>query len=140
MKKQALTLLNVLLMLTALSVSVQSQQRAAIKIPFNFMVGQKTLEAGDYTVEKTRTDSDTVWLIQSRDGRTSALFITMLVRANETQDKTKLIFHKYGYQYFLTQVWTPGNTGRRLLMTRLERELAKNPTKQRTIALTARRP
>jgi hypothetical protein len=80
-------------------------------------------------------------LIQSKDGRTSALFITMLVRANETQDKTKLIFHKYGDQYFLTQIWTPGNiTGRQLLMTRLERELAKNLAEHRTTALTARRP
>jgi hypothetical protein len=53
MKRQALTLLNVLLMLTALSVSAQSQERAVINIPFNFIVGQKTLLAGDYTVGNT---------------------------------------------------------------------------------------
>ena len=57
----------------------------------------------------------------------SALFTTMPVRANQTQEETKLVFHKYGDQYFLSQIWTPGgSTGRELLMPRLERELAKN--------------
>ena len=51
----------------------------------------------------------------------------MPVRANQTQEETKLVFHRYGDQYFLSQIWTVGaNSGRELLMPRLERELAKN--------------
>ena len=141
MKKQALTMLNVLLMLTALSISVQSQQRVVINIPFNFIVGQKTLPAGEYGFKRIKKDSETVWLVQSRDCRTSILFMTIPVRAAAMQEETKLIFHRYGGQYFLSQIWTPGdNTGRELLKPRLERELAKNPAEQRTIALIARRP
>ena len=141
MKKQALTMLNVLLMLTALSISVQSQQRVVINIPFNFIVGQKTLPAGEYGFKRIKIDSETVWLVQSRDRRASILFMTIPVRAAAIQEETKLIFHRYGGQYFLSQIWTPGdNTGRELLKPRLERELAKNPAEQRTIALIAHRP
>ena len=140
MRKQALknfTMLSLVLMLTAVSVCAQSDRSKVTNIPFNFIVGQKTLPAGEYTVEPNKRDSHNVWLVQRRDGRKSALFTTMPVRASETQEKTKLIFHKYGDQYFLSQIWTPGgNSGRELLIPRLERELAKNAIERQTIVLT----
>src|SRR6266404_7699939 len=110
MKKQALktfTMWSLLLMLTAVSVVAQSE-RSKITIPFSFIVGEKTLPAGEYTLEPNRRDSDRFWLFQSRDGRTSCLSTTMPVRANQTQEETKLVFHRYGDQYFLSQIWTPG--------------------------------
>jgi hypothetical protein len=139
MKKQALknfTMFSLLLMLTAVSVAAQSERSKITNIPFSFNVGEKTLPAGEYTVEPNRRDYDKVWLVQSRDGHSSALFTTMPVRASETQEKTKFVFHKYGDQYFLSQIWTPGgNSGRELLMPRLERELAKNAIERQTIVL-----
>lgn len=139
MKKQALknfTMLSLVLMVTAVSVCAQSDRSKVTNIPFSFIVGQKTLPAGEYTVEPNRKDSHNVWLVQRRDGSTCALFTTMPVRASETQEKTKLIFHKYGDQYFLSQIWTAGgNSGRELLMPRLERELAKNAIERQTIVL-----
>lgn len=139
MKMQALknlTMVSLVLMLTAVSVCAQSERSMVTNIPFSFVVGQKTLPAGEYTFAPNREDSHDVWLVQGRDGRTKALFITMPVRASETQEKSKLIFHKYGDQYFLSQIWTPGsNSGRELRMPRLERELAKNAIERQTIVL-----
>ena len=139
MKKQALknfTMLNLLLMLTAVSIAAQSERSKVTSIPFNFIVGQKTLPAGEYTVEPNRRDTDNVWLVQSRDGHVSALFTTMSLRASETQEKTKFVFHKYGDRYFLSQIWTPGgNSGRELHMPSLEREVAKNSVERQTIVL-----
>jgi hypothetical protein len=134
---RTITMLSVLLMLTAVSVCAQSRNKRAINIPFDFIVGQKTLPAGEYIVEPNHRDFDRVWLIQSRDGRTSALFTTKQVQTKETPEQAKLIFHKYAGQYFLSQVWTPGgNTGHELLMARTERELAKKAVKRETVALT----
>src|SRR6266480_5913395 len=142
MKKQALknfTVFSLLLMVTAVSAAAQSERSKITNIPFSFNVGEKTLPAGEYTVEPNRRDYDKVWLVQSRDGRTSALFTTMPVRANETQEKTKFVFHKYGDQYFLTQIWTPGtNSGRELPMPRVERELAKNNAVERQTIVLAK--
>ena len=139
MKKQALrtfTILSIVLVLTAITVSAHSERSKVTNIPFNFIVGQKTMPAGEYTIEPNRRDYDTIWLVQSLDGHTSALFATIPVRARETQEKTKLVFHKYGDQYFLSQIWTVGNnSGRELRMPRLERELAKNTIERQTIVL-----
>lgn len=139
MKKQALknvTMLSLLLILTSVSTAAQSERSGSTKIPFSFIVGGKTLPAGEYTVEPNRRDSNNVWLVKSRDGHVSALFSTMPVRASETQEKTKFVFHKYGDQYFLSQIWKAGdNSGRELLMPRLERELAKNTIERRTIVV-----
>ena len=142
MKTQTLknfTILSLVLMLTAVSVCAQSERSKVTKIPFSFIVGQKTLPAGEYTLEPNRKDSHNVWLVQRRDGRTSVLFTTMSVRSSESQDKAKLIFHKYGDQYFLSQIWTSGShSGRELLMSRMERELAKNAIEHQTIVLAGR--
>lgn len=139
MTKQALrtfTMLSLALMLTAVSVCAQSERSGILNIPFNFIVGGKTLPAGEYTVEPNKRDSHNVWLAQSREGKASALFTTMPVRANQTQEETKLVFHRYGDQYFFSQIWTPGsNTGRELLMPRLERELAKNGIEREKVVL-----
>jgi len=139
MKKQAfgtLTMLTLLLAVSTISVSAQSERSKTTNIPFDFIVGGKTLPAGDYTVEPNRRDSDQVWLVQSRDGHANVLFATLPVRASETQEKTRLVFHKYGDQYFLSQIWTAGgNSGRELRMRRLERELSKNIIERQTIVL-----
>ena len=136
MKKQTLrkfTVLSFLLMLAAVTVSAQSERIRVINIPFSFIVGEKTLPAGEYTVEPNRKDSDNVWLVQSKEGHASALFSTNTVRASETQEEARLVFHRYGGQYFLSQIWTPGgNTGRQLLMPRLESQLAKNSIERQT--------
>ena len=141
MKKQTLrrfTVLSFLLMLTAVAVSAQSERIRVINIPFSFIVGQKTLPAGEYTLEPNRKDSDNVWLVQSKEGHASALFTTNTVRASETQAEARLVFHRYGGQYFLSQIWTPGgNTGRELLMPRLESQLAKSSIERQTTILAS---
>lgn len=138
MKKQAfgtLTMLTLVLAVSTISVSAQSERSKITNIPFDFIVGEKMLPAGEYTVAPNRSDSLNVWLVQSRDGHVNALFTTGSVRATETQEKTRFVFHQYGDQYFLSQIWTiGGNSGRELLMPRLEREVAKNSTRQ-TIVL-----
>lgn len=137
MKMQArknLTMVSLVLMMTAVSVCAQSDRSQVTNIPFSFVVGQETFPAGEYIFAPNRKHSHDVWLVQGRDGRTKALFITMPVRASETQEKSKLIFHKYGEQYFLSQIWTSGSdSGRELRMPRLERELAKKAIERQTI-------
>jgi hypothetical protein len=140
MKKQALRtfiMLTFVVLLTAVTVSAQSERISVINIPFSFNVGQKTLPAGEYTLEPNRKDFDKVWLIQSRDGHATALFTTIPVQASETQEEARLVFHKYGDQYFLSQIWEAGgNSGRELLLPSSERQLAKNGSERQMVVLT----
>ena len=146
MKKQTLrrfTVLSFLLMLTAVTVSAQSERIRVTNIPFSFIAGQKTLPAGEYTLEPIRKGSDYVWLVQSKAGRASALFATNPVRASETPEETRLVFHKYGDQYFLSQVWEAGESaGRALIKSDRERALERQTEKiamtRETITLNVR--
>jgi len=133
-------MLSLLLILTVGTLSAQSEQIGVINIPFNFIIGQKILPAGEYTIRPSRIDSKTVWLVQGNDTQAGAFFLTIPVLARETQEKTRLVFHKYGDQYFLSQIWMLGdNSGRELSMPRLERELAKNTPERSKVSLTASR-
>jgi hypothetical protein len=130
MKRQTLrilTILGVLLATTVATANAQSERTEVTYIPFNFVVGKKTLPAGEYIVTPNRTRSNDVWLVQSRDGHTSALFTTTSLRSSKTQKRTKLVFNKYGDQYFLSQIWVDGsNSGRELVKRQMERELEKS--------------
>jgi hypothetical protein len=120
---ELLTSLAVLLVMTAATVHAQTE---VIDIPFNFIIGNRILPAGEYVARCNRTNSDTIWLLQSKDGDLSAVFSTTAVQARKTQNRTKLIFNKYGSQHFLSQIWITGNnSGRELVMRRQERELRK---------------
>jgi len=133
-------MLSLLLILTVGTVSAQSEQIGVINIPFNFIIGQKILPAGEYTIRPNRMDSKTVWQVQGYDTQAAAFFLTIPVLAGETQEKTRLVFHKYGDQYFLSQIWTAGdNSGRELSMPRKEVELAKNTAERSKVSLTASR-
>ena len=155
MKQQALrtiATLGFLLMLTALPAYSQAEQLRA-NIPFPFIVGEKTLPAGTYRVEGVRRDSKLLWVIQQRESRGTAVFITTPIRS-VTQEEAKLVFHRYGEEYFLAQIWSVGgNTGREVAETQREhtvrRELAKNAKKDKvaqgaskaeTVVLTAGQP
>jgi hypothetical protein len=141
MKKQTfgiLTMFSLLLVLTAASVQAQSQ-RNSINIPFSFNVGQKTLPAGEYTVEPIRKDSQNVWLLENKGGQANVLFTTIAVWSIETQEETKLVFNRYDDQYFLSQICTAGdNSSRELPIRRWERQLAKNNIEREKVVVTGR--
>lgn len=136
MRKQTFRVFTILgaLLLTAMSVHAQSQRSQVTNIPFNFVVGHKTLPAGDYVVKPNRRGSDNAWLVQSTDGHESVLFTTRSIQTSKSQKKTKLIFNKYGDQYFLSQIWLDGNnSGRELVRRKLERELEKSIARRTTV-------
>ena len=92
----------------------RAQEPILANIPFAFTVGNTTLPAGEYRVEKLQ-DSSPALLIQRTDRGASMIVITSAVEVNAPQAQTKLIFHRYGKQCFLSQVWTAGHArGREL--------------------------
>lgn len=139
MKKQAfgiVAVFSLLLVLSSASVQAQSN-RNSINIPFNFNVGQKTLPAGEYTVEPTRKDSQNVWLLENKNRHESVVFTTIPAWASVTQEQTKLVFNRYDDQYFLSQIFTAGdNSSRELRMRRWERQLARNGVQPEKVLIT----
>ena len=136
MKKQTVrsfAMLGLLLLFTNVSVSAQTE-RTVTNIPFDFIVGNRALAAGQYTIEPRERSYGSLWLIRSTNNSAAVFVITIRV-SSEAEEKGKLVFHKYGDQLFLSQIWIPGRaTGGELLISRLERNVAKNSVRSLVIA------
>jgi hypothetical protein len=134
---QTLTKISVLVM-TVMILAVGSAQGQSLtsklnaNIPFDFIVADKKLPAGEYSIVRAKVGSgDSVILISSTDQRANIFSLTNPVSVSKPKDKGSLVFHRYGDQYFLFQVWPAGaNTGRVLPKSRREMEqLAHGPKK-----------
>ena len=124
--KKAFALSGLLVLLTFASALGQSDRQTIIHIPFNFSVGEKAFPAGKYVIERNRKDSDTVWVIKRKNNVGKAMLLTRPVRANETQQETRLVFRQYGDLYFLAEFWTAGDqTGREIQVSDREKALDK---------------
>lgn len=128
---------------SALAASAQNQRSLVVNIPFDFSVKGKTLPAGEYIVRRGNPADSSSLIVQRRDGEASAVVLTMSIDAVESQKQSRLVFNRYGEQYFLSQVWTAGESqGTKLFRTRRERsleiELAKAGARPETVAIAAR--
>jgi len=136
----------VLLGCITVSAKAQTNGRIALiaNIPFQFSIGNKSLPAGEYTVRSISDDSRNVVLrIQSRDGKTSAMLRTSTVEG-KALDRAKLLFHRYGNQYFFAQAWVDRDSrGLEAQKSRAERaaerEFAEITIATKSVTVTARR-
>lgn len=124
--KKAIALSGLLVLLTFSAALGQSDRQTIIYIPFNFTAGEKAFPAGNYVFERIWKNSDSVWVVRRKDNAGKAMLLTRPVRANETQQETRLVFHQYGDLYFLSEIWTAGDTmGREIQTSDRERGLDK---------------
>jgi hypothetical protein len=110
-------------------------------VPFAFTVGDKSLPAGDYTVRILNPTSDRKTLqIRSENGRVSAIVQTVGVDGALARD-TKLVFRRYGEQYFFAQAQMAGDTtSLAATKTRAERATQKalrRPDSSTVVAIVA---
>ena len=116
------------IMVAGVSANAQSlEYRLTANIPFDFTVANKKLPAGKYWIRRGQSSNgDLLMQISSTDGQSNVYRLTIPVtRLNPNREGT-LVFHRYGDDYFLFQVWPAGgNTGRALPQSRTERELAR---------------
>ena len=120
----------VLISIAALAASAKAQTLGnglRANIPFDFTVAGKKFAAGYYSITRaTQTNGDLVLEVNSLDEHSRVLPITSRMETLTARDKSILIFHRYGDEYFLAEIWPVGSeTGRELPKTRAERELAR---------------
>jgi hypothetical protein len=110
-------------LLAAASVYAQGSQKMIVDIPFGFHVGNSVLPSGKYTV-----DADAgvgLVKVRSADAKSSVMILSIGVQTSTTPSTGKLVFNKYGDDYFLSQIWKSGDTlGRELHKSRREVEVA----------------
>ena len=142
MKKQISRALLGLAAALALAVAAHAQvmHTVLIRVPFDFVAGERRMPAGRYTVRRIRADAETALLIRSEDGRSAAVVLTNAGEANPRA--SALVFRQRGERYFLAEVSVPGTASVRELPKsgaerRLERELAEQnrPDESKTVTV-----
>jgi hypothetical protein len=124
MKRATLSLVSLLsLFLMGSAVAQTIEVRA--NVPFSFSVGSKVLPAGEYNIGSIGTSTHTL-LVKANHGNASMMVNTNSAQSFEGAQKTKLVFNRYGSQYFLAAIWTQGSSsGRQLPKSSREKELAR---------------
>ena len=124
MKKQLWKTVGFLAALLATSTALgQSTQADTIAdIPFAFTVANHTLPAGRYTVTRV---GETGLRISSPHNQ-GTVVLTHALEGKTPESKGKMVFHRYGDAYFLSEVWVAANgTGRKVFQSRAEEELSR---------------
>ena len=75
----------------------------------------------------------------SGEGQKSSIFLAtpcLSLKAMQAPEKGKLVFSRYGDQYFLSEIWMTGaSVGHKLPRSRREVEIAQNQTAQQVVIL-----
>ena len=107
MKKiiQIFSVLSLLVVFSCVAAKAQTVEHYAAKIPFNFNIGQKSFEPGDYFIKVARYTTGTVTL--SLEDNENRNLQTVLVRRNgdTAKNKPQIIFTRSENRLFLSKMF-----------------------------------
>jgi hypothetical protein len=136
--KSARTLITICLLFTAVSLFAQTENRPLMKVnvPFAFTVDNQTLPAGQYYVVSVTPER--AIRLSSADGKHSATVNDLPNYASMPSANSRLVFHRYGNEYFLAQVWTKGdNVARNPFISKRAIEIAQSGVRSDTMVILA---
>jgi len=128
MKKNLAAAATVFVLVLTMSASTFAQYsgRMNVAVPFSFTVENEHFQPGDYVIEKVANGR---LRIHTSDGRVSANVLAIPSEGRQTAEDAQFTFHRYGHEYFLAKITTPGqNTGWQIMEGKAEQELAKGKT------------
>jgi hypothetical protein len=100
-----------------------------VDVPFDFHVGDKALPAGSYLVKEGFV-RDSVAVVPERGNMANGAMVLPFASSERAiPERPTLVFNKYGDQYFLASIWTPGKaTGQKLQTSRTEKNARQEAT------------
>ena len=128
MKKNKAGLMVAMMVVLGAVVPALAQYYGPMKVtvPFNFVVENDHMQAGEYTIQRVANGR---LRIHSNDGRAATSFLAIPRQGKVAPEKAHFIFHRYGSEYFLATIWTPGlEVGWDVLQGKLEAEVARKGT------------
>ena len=104
-------------------VAAEAQTRiVTATVPFSFYMGSAAMPGGAYQVDSLATGK--VIALRTRG---SAKIVTAYQVTGKADEAPRLVFHRYGDTYFLSEIWNGnGDNGFQLARSHQEQELASN--------------
>src|SRR5262245_16457006 len=107
-------------------------------VPFSFTVNRATMPSGRYSLRSVNHQGPAL-AISNLDSKTTNTVLSIACASAKEASKTKLVFHRYGDHYFLSQIWVAGNgRGREIPPSAREKEIAKASSMEEVILVAAR--
>jgi len=95
--------------------------RAVVSIPVEFEAHGRVLPAGPYSLKPLDVPG---MIVLMNDDNGQSMFLHALIPADGVGHESKLLFHRYGNTYFLSEIWLPWERdGHRLVPGKKELEL-----------------
>ena len=128
---------SLIAVVAAAAAFAQNPDRLRANVPFDFSVNGVKVKAGEVSVARSTSSKDV--LIVRTYGNAGIMVLTNDLRQQTPGRDARLVFHRYGDVYFLSEIWGPEASGAKLSESRRERELsAKGPVTTKAVALTLR--
>jgi hypothetical protein len=135
MKLLRVVLSAVLVLMASISFAQTKPGDLVAEIPFAFIAAGRTLPPGHYVVNNLNDH------LGIHDPQNHSVFVPVHSAQRPARDSSsKMVFHRYGDTYFLSEVWVGGNSiGRALFPSRAEQKLLESG-KEREIAVVRMEP
>jgi hypothetical protein len=127
-KYEALANATIVLLLLSASMCLGQSRRGDViaNVPFRFMVSGHALPPGRYIVTPIGERN-----LRICGNKQSVIFQTHSASGEAPDGTGKVVFHRYGGTYFLSEVWVPAtSTGRQLFRSQAEKELARSTNRE----------
>jgi len=129
MKKQILAVAAALVFTALAPAQSHAQQVTQAKIPFAFQAGNTMMPAGEYQIQRALPSTKALQQIRRTDSSASTFVLTNVVESRDKNADSKLIFHCYSNECFLSQIWVGSGQGLKLMPSRREKEVSLAKTK-----------
>jgi hypothetical protein len=124
MKKQILAVAAALVFTALAPARSHAQQVTHAKVPFAFQAGNTMMPAGEYQIQRALPSTKAVQQIRRTDSSASTFVLTNVVESRDKNTDSKLIFHCYSNECFLSEIWVGSGQGLKLMPSRREKELS----------------
>ncbi len=113
----------------------QQSRTIKVNVPFNFIVENDRMPAGAYTIQRIAAGR---LLVRRDDSKSAVSVLALPTQAKAAGDETRIVFRRYGNEYFLYRIWTPGlEVGWEIFQGKLETELSNRRVPMQMASLVA---
>jgi hypothetical protein len=116
-------MLALLVAFSVISATAQSTKQYDVKIPFNFNLGHKNFDAGDYVVRITKSAVNSLILSLEDENGKRLQSVVVAEKGDTGRGEYRLVFNRYDNRRFLSKIMT-GNESFSIPKSGDEKQLA----------------
>ena len=122
-----------------LSVAAQAQiTQLKVTVPFEFIAGNVQLPAGEYQVTSAGSWGGPTLLVRNVNSNAGSFVVSFSCSSRKPAADAKLVFRRYGQQYFLAEVWNRNSSlGNQIRVNSRQTQLARNQSRDEVVLMAS---